>query len=98
MRVELAAAAIDDLVEIGAYIARDNPERAWAFVADIRAHCERLGKFPYRSPRRPDLARDVRVNAYRGYLVLYRMVGGVVRIERVLHAARDLKRIGLDRG
>lgn len=93
MRVEVSATAIDDLVEIGAYIALDNPERAWSFVADIRQHCDSLGTFPHRAPTRSDLPRDVRAKAYRGYLIVYRVLGNVVRIERVLHGARDLGRI-----
>jgi len=43
VKVVLTAAALEDLAEIGEYIAQGNPLRAASFVEELLAHCERLG-------------------------------------------------------
>jgi plasmid stabilization system protein ParE len=49
--VILSRAAIDDLREIGAYIARDNPERADAFIDELERRCRELGTGRSPGPR-----------------------------------------------
>lgn len=81
--------------EIGRYIARDNPIRAASFIAEIEAKCLALLRAPEAYPTRPDLAQGVRMAVHRRYLIFYRDLSdiGAVRIERVLHGARDLSRL-----
>ena len=90
MKVRLRRQAVEDISEIGLYIARDNPEKAISFTQGLRLRCRELGEFPLASPLRPDLGIDIRVAPYRGYLLVYLVRDGQVEIVRILHGARDL--------
>jgi toxin ParE1/3/4 len=81
-----------DLHEIAGYIARDNPARAASFVAELEAKCRLVAAMPGLYPAREDLAPGLRMAGHRRYLIFYRVLPApdVVRIERVLHGARDL--------
>jgi toxin ParE1/3/4 len=85
----LAAADLEDIAD---YIARDNPVRAASFVAELEAKCRAVAAAPERYPARPDLVSGLRVAVHRRYLVLFRELPGenAVRVERVLHSARNL--------
>ena len=49
-----------DLEEVGDYIAQDNPIRAGTFVAELRAHRQKISLNPARIRRRPELSDDLR--------------------------------------
>jgi len=91
----LSPRAAADLEEIADYIARDNPARAATFVAELEAKCRAVAETPELYPARTDLAPGLRTAVHRRYLVLYRDLQGknTVRIERVLHSARNLSRL-----
>jgi toxin ParE1/3/4 len=91
----LSPRAASDLEEIAEYIARDNPTRAASFIAELEATCRAVAASPEIHPLRGDLAAGLRMAAYGRYLVLYRDLPGenTVRIERVLHGARNLPRL-----
>jgi toxin ParE1/3/4 len=88
--VQFSAAAQLDLLEIGDYIARDNPDRAVSFVDEIAARCRTLSEFPRKGRLHRSLRREARILAYRGYLIVYREHEDRVTIERVWHGARDI--------
>ena len=98
-RLLLSARAAADLDDIAAYIARDNPVRAASFVAELDAACRMIAATPGLYPARPDLAPGLRMALHGRYVVFYRerpaegAEEGAVRIERVLHGARDLRRL-----
>jgi len=94
-RLLLSPLAAADLEEIGDYIARDNPVRAASFVAELEAKCRAVAATPELYPARTDLAPGLRMAVHGRYLVLYRDLPGenAVRIERVLHGARNLSRL-----
>jgi plasmid stabilization system protein ParE len=50
MRVVVTDAALDDLLQIGRYIAQDNPVRAASFVEELYAGCPQLGETPLAFP------------------------------------------------
>lgn len=77
------------------YIARDNPSRAASFVAELQAKCRAAADKPELFPARPDLAPGLRMAVHRRYLIFFRDLPGAdaVRIERVLHSARDVARL-----
>ena len=79
-----------DLVEIGIYIARDNPKRALSFIDELEIKCEALGEFPGTGVMRQDVAADLRMLPHASYLIFYREQEDHVRIERILHRARDV--------
>jgi toxin ParE1/3/4 len=92
-RLLLSPRAAADLEEIADYIARDNPVRAARFVAELEATCRAVAETPELYPARTDLAPGLRMAVHGRYLVLYRLPGeNTVRVERVLHSARNLPR------
>jgi toxin ParE1/3/4 len=79
-----------DLLEIGDYIARDSRANARRFVAKLEDQCRRIGRAPMGYASREDLAPGLRMAALDRYVIFFRVLDGVVRIERVLHGARNL--------
>jgi toxin ParE1/3/4 len=91
-RLVLSPLAADDLHNIATYIARDNPDRAASFVLELEAKCRAVAQAPALYPARPDLAAGLRMAVHGRYLVFFRDLpaNNTVRVERVLHGARDL--------
>ncbi len=94
-RLLISPLAAQDLDDIAAYIARDNPARAATFVAELEAKCRSAAAMPEIYPARSDLVPGLRMAVHGRYLVFFRDLPGdnTVRIERVLHGARDLPRL-----
>jgi len=94
-RLLLSPQAAADLTEIAAFIARDNPARAASFVAELETKCRSVAATPDLYPLREDLAPGLRMAVHGRYLLFYRdlPMEGAVRVERVLHGARDLSRL-----
>ena len=94
-RLLLSPRAVTDLEEIADYIARDNPVRAASFVAELEAKCRAIVETPALYPARTDLAPGLRMAVHGRYLMLYRDLPdeNTVRVERVLHSARNLPRL-----
>jgi len=80
--------ARDDRRKIREYIEADNPRAALALDELFSATAARL-------PQHPQLGRPGRVEgtrelvAHRNYILIYDVAGDVVRVLRVLHAARQ---------
>jgi toxin ParE1/3/4 len=96
LRVELSRFIDGDLAEIAIYIARDNPRRAATFVAELRAATVVIGRKPQIYALRPDMGKDVRACAEGQYIIFFRIMDGYVRIDRIVHGARDLRRLQLE--
>ncbi len=90
MHLVFSPDAAADLEEIGDFIARDNPVRAVSFVQELRDHCMRFRRQPGLGTLRPDLAEGLRMVPHGRYLIFYRELEGVLRVERILHSARDI--------
>jgi len=82
--------AIHDLNDILDYIARDKPRAAVAFIEKLEEACRTLAQFPLIGASRQGLIPGLRVFSVGNYIVYYRPQGETVRIERVLHGARDV--------
>jgi toxin ParE1/3/4 len=79
-----------DLLEIGDHIAKDSRAHARRFVGKLMAQCQRIGAAPMGYVGRDDLAPGLRMAALGRYVIFFRVIDGTVRIERVLHGARNL--------
>jgi toxin ParE1/3/4 len=90
VKVTFSKVARDDLLDIALYIAQDDPARALTFVDELEARCNRLGDAPGIGTARPELGEGVRVLPHGHYLIFYREQRQGVRIERVMHGARDI--------
>jgi toxin ParE1/3/4 len=59
-------------------------------VREIRVQCQQLGESPMLYRLRPEIAPEARLAAVQRYVILFRIADDVVRVERVVHGARDL--------
>ena len=91
MQCTLSPLAEEDLEDIGDYIARDNPTRAISFVRDIRERCAKIAAVPMAAPLCPELAEDVRMIIFGQYLIFYTVEAEEIRVERILHGARNIR-------
>ncbi|SFD36451.1 type II toxin-antitoxin system RelE/ParE family toxin [Tropicimonas isoalkanivorans] len=89
-RLVILPAARDDLVEIGDFIALDNPARAVTFLAEIEAKMRQAAERPASFPARDDLLEGLRAARHSRYLIFFVEEAEEVRVVRVLHGARDL--------
>lgn len=88
--VAFSPRARQDLVEIGDCIARDSRANARRFVARLMEQCQRIGRAPMGYPGREDLAPGLRMAPVGRYVIFFRVIDDTVRVERVLHGARNL--------
>ncbi|MBI6138027.1 type II toxin-antitoxin system RelE/ParE family toxin [Serratia plymuthica] len=93
MGLTLSPAAIRDIENIGDYIAQDNPACALSFISELYNQCQRIGESPEVYQKRPELGRDVRISTYGKYLIVFTAIQRNVRIERILHGARNILRL-----
>lgn len=80
-----------DLLEIQAYIARENPEAAESLVNAILALLETLGTVPERGtvPRDAHLRQaGYRYVPHGEYLIFYKVFRSQVRVYRIVHGRR----------
>ena len=71
MQLLITPLAAFDLEEIGDYIAQDNPIRAGTFVAELRAHCQKICLNPAGYRQRPELSDDLRSCAHGNYVIFF---------------------------
>ena len=93
MRVIFAPAARVDLKEIGDYIASDNRAAAKRLIAELHERAARLNDAPRLGRSRSELQNGLRSVAFRSYVIFYRVEDAGVRIERIIHGARDIDAI-----
>jgi len=79
-----------DLAEITDFIAADNPARAEQFEAGLLDHARRIARAPLAYAERSDLQPGLRSCAHGAYLIFFTVDKDGVRVERILHGARDL--------
>jgi toxin ParE1/3/4 len=82
-----------DLVEIALYISRDNPKAADRLLDQFEDCFRRLVKFPGLGRARDELGEGLRSFPVGQYLVFYLPKPDGIELIRVLHGARDLRRI-----
>jgi plasmid stabilization system protein ParE len=90
MRLELSGFVEGDLDTIADYIAHDNPARAVSFLREIRQQILAVGKNPLVYQLRPEIGEGARMAIVGRYVILFRVLDGAVRIERVVYGGRDL--------
>lgn len=87
MEIRWTRKALENLDQIAAYIAQDNPTRASSFIGEIQEKTGSLAMFPgLGRPGRIAGTRELVVHA--NYVVPYRVKNNTVQIIRVQHVAR----------
>ena len=90
MQLQLSRFIEGDMDGIADYIAQDNPNRAVTFIQEIRTKFRDIQRNPLVYQLRPDIGEEARMSTIGNYAILFRVVGELVRIERVVYGARDL--------
>ena len=90
-QLELSGYIEGDLDDIADQIAQDNPGRAVTFIQDIRSKFYDIQRNPLIYQLRPDIGDEARMATVRNYAILFRVMGAVVRIERVVYGGRNLQ-------
>jgi len=94
MKVVLTRSAESDLLEIGNWIADDNPTRAATFLEELREACNRLADTPKAHPLVEGYkALGIRRRVFENYLVFYRIGPTNIEVLHILHGARDYEAI-----
>ncbi|MBP6013693.1 MAG: type II toxin-antitoxin system RelE/ParE family toxin [Alphaproteobacteria bacterium] len=96
-RVLRSAAFASDLTAAYTYLSDHNPPAADRFFDEVEITIELLAAFPAIGRARGELRRGVRsIRLWRfPYIVFYRAAPGQVTMLRIVHAARDHRRIRL---
>ncbi|MGB7157168.1 MAG: type II toxin-antitoxin system RelE/ParE family toxin [Tepidisphaeraceae bacterium] len=92
-RVIRTPAAEKDLWEIVLHIAPDNEDAAFRLVDAIDERFELLAQFPGAGPARPELLPELRSFPVGNYLILYKPIDDGIEVMRVVHGARNLRRL-----
>lgn len=86
---EYSPKAVDDLKRIFDFIAADRPKAATKIIKRVLDAGDTLAKFPELGLRRDELAQGLRAFVVGSHVIYYLQQPLGIRIERVLHAARD---------
>lgn len=90
MRVRLSRRAEMDLAEITDFIALDNPERASQFEDELLEHARKISQAPLGYVERRELKDGLRSCPHGAYVIFFTIDESGIRVERILHGARDL--------
>lgn len=92
-RLVILPTAQVDLIEIGDFVAQDNPGRALSFLAEIEAKMHQAAERAESFPARDDVRKGLRSAQHGRYLIFFFDAGAEIQVVRVLHGARDLPRV-----
>jgi antitoxin ParD1/3/4 len=93
-RFSVAPQAIDDLLEIWEYIARDSEEAADRVQSEFFETFDALARMPGQGHSRKDLTRrPVLFFPLYSYLIVYQPEIDPIRIMAVVHGRRNVKRV-----
>ena len=92
-RLKLTRAAERDLEDIWLYIARDSVAYFDAYLEKILSRCALLAEHPEAGRERDEVAKGLRSIPVESHIIFYRVKRKHVVISRVLHSARDIRRL-----
>jgi toxin ParE1/3/4 len=91
LRIERSARSEEDLLDIWSFIATDNEPAADRLLRRILDKLYALAEHPDMGRSRGELGAGVRYLPFGSYLIFYSREADVLRLLRVLNAARELK-------
>jgi toxin ParE1/3/4 len=95
-QIELSRLAIADLKDIQNWISVVSADFDIArnYVDRIELRIATLSDFPRRGTPREDIGQGIRSLPFeRRVIIFYRVIGKIVRVERVVSASRELERL-----
>ena len=91
MIIQWAPLALERIVEIGAYIDRENPAAAERWIRQVFERVKQLEDFPLSGKMNKDAdQKDIRELAWKNYRIIYRVDRRTVSILTVRHAKQML--------
>ena len=90
MRLEFSPYVEGDLDAIAGYIALNSPKHAAAFLQEIRDELRVVARSPLLYRLRPEIGKEARIAIVGQYVILFRVMGKTVRVERIVYGGRDL--------
>jgi toxin ParE1/3/4 len=88
--IKVSAAAEEDLKDIWAYVAENNPEAAGRLIKEITRRFALLRDNPHAGREQDKLLVNLRSFVVKNYFIFYLPFEGGVEILRVLHGSRDI--------
>ena len=82
-----------DYSEIWDYVAQDNPDAADALLRTLDSKPQLLSDFPHAGRDRSEVRPRLRSFPVGNYVIYYRPMRGGIEVVRVVHGARDLRKI-----
>jgi toxin ParE1/3/4 len=82
-----------DLFDIAVHIAEHNPSAADALIDVFHRKFELLAEFPTMGRQRPELGNGIRSLPIGDYMVFYRSIEDGIELIRVLHGARNARKL-----
>lgn len=92
-RVSVTRDAKRDIDEIWLFVARDSVDAANRLIDEIVHRFFLIGSSPEMGRTRDDLKPGLRRHAVNNYVIYYRETRPNISIVRVVHGARDMKRL-----
>jgi toxin ParE1/3/4 len=89
-KLDFLTTAEQDLLAIWQHISEHHPDSADRLLDRLRARTQILKTFPEAGAARPDVDKTARMIVEHPYVILYRIMPGLVQIVRILHGARDI--------
>ena len=94
-RCRFTRQAEQDLADLAAFIAEDDPTAAVGVLNQIETKCALLSQYPEAGRSREDLFPRLRSYPAGSYTIFYRILEDEVQILRVLHGSRDVDHVFL---
>jgi addiction module RelE/StbE family toxin len=91
-KIRINPVTIDDVLEMKAYIAENNPQVALKMGNAIYSRIEKLADFPEMGASlssKINMKTDYRYLVCGNYLIFYKIEGDAVSVYRVLNGSRD---------
>ncbi len=82
-----------DIEQIWLYISKQNIDSAHRTIFEIEQRLSMLSFNPRIGKVRTDVSRNMRTFPYKNYSIIYVIEGNNVRITRILHQSRNIKKL-----
>jgi toxin ParE1/3/4 len=92
-RVRTTARAEKDIQSIGSWIARESMPAAMKWLEDLDARFSELAEAPGSGTDRNELRPGMRSSPFGNYLIFFKRLRDGIQVVRVIHGARDYKRL-----
>ena len=91
MKVALTRGALQDLIDIGRFVASDDPAAARRLTARLKTRANRAARFPYAGRIVPEFEReDIREFVEGNYRIVYRVLRRHIHVLTVFEGLRRL--------